>query len=108
MSHHKTPFVTLVERWAQVADDVRDGYSLTFDDYLNDLDLRHRIALRLNLSTVDGIIAAALRESDNRFRDATTESAECVWGSDNARDESWTPEREWYYYRLPIRHAPDW
>ena len=108
MSHHVIPLATLVERWAQVALDVAQGYTLTFDDYLNDVDLRHRIAKRLRTSAVDGIVGAALREADDHFRAATLESADCVWGAESARDESWSPSREWYYYRLPLKHASDW
>ena len=108
MAHHPIPLDTLVERWAQIATDVQQGYTLTFDDYLNDVDLRHGIAKRLRVSAIDGLVAADLRTADDRFRAATTSSADCLWGAENARHESWTSEREWYYYRLPLRLPSDW
>jgi hypothetical protein len=37
----------LVERWGQVVEEIERGYTLTFDDYLNDVDLRHLIARSL-------------------------------------------------------------
>ena len=123
------PLRTMVEQWAQIAAHVERGYSLTFDDYLNDVDLRRLIDERIRAlgesrsgampkSSNEAILKSpslaipkslgvALAAADDVFREATTLSADNVWGADNERDEGWNAEREWYYYRWP-RSLPEW
>lgn len=104
---------TLIERWAEVVAEVERGYTLTFDDYLNDIDLRHLIALSLRNAPADQIIAMSplLYEMDTldaRFRTATDAAEECIWGRVNEQDEHWSAEHQWYYYRQPRTHPVDW
>ncbi len=108
---------TMVEQWAQTAAQVERGYTLTFDDYLNDLDLRRLIDEHLRAGgdsrddtlqkalphTPPHSLSVALAAADERFRRATIASAENVWGAENERVEGWNAEREWYYYRKPER-----
>lgn len=97
----------MVEQWTDTVSQVERGYSLTFDDYLNDLDLRRLIDE--SLQTVDDArkgrvpksITDALATADERFRCATVASDVNVWGAENERDSGWSAEREWYYYRRP-------
>lgn len=90
----------LIAHWARIVDSVERGYTLTMDDYLNDIDARHELAKRLRKQTITVENREMLAELDQRFKDVTVESA-CIWGSENAADEGWTPAREWYYFRLP-------
>ena len=109
--HHASaqiPLRTLIERWAQIAMEVERGYTLTFDDFLNDLDLRHRIAKRVRKLVADVSLITTLDAADDRFRASTLVSNDCLWGEENATDEGWTPEREWYYYRTPKVRPTDW
>lgn len=101
MSLERVNIPALIAHWARIVDSIERGYTLTMDDYLNDLDARHELARRLRKQTITVENREMLAELDQRFKDATAESAECVWGEENATDEGWTPKREWYYYRLP-------
>lgn len=109
----RQPLRELVERWEQIASHVERGYALTFDDYLNDLDLRRLIDERIRAigdwrsSAIPKSLSVALASADDLFRQATTASAENVWGADNERDEGWNAERQWYYYRWP-KSTPKW
>jgi hypothetical protein len=103
----------LIERWQQVVEEVERGYSLTYDDYLNDVDLRQLIARAFR-----GVAPAAreqfavLRESlhalDMRFMDVTQATQRCVWGDAIAEDEGWSRDSEWWYYREPRDIPEDW
>ncbi|MEO7361382.1 MAG: hypothetical protein ABI120_13705 [Gemmatimonadaceae bacterium] len=104
----------MVVRWARTAAQVERGYALTFDDYLNDLDLRRLIDERIREIGVarDDALPASLRialaAADDQFRRATIASEENVWGAENESDAGWTAEREWYYYRTPKRSGDSW
>ncbi len=106
--HQRVSLDTLVAKWAKVAAEVERGYTLTIDDYLNDVDLRHRIASRLRTASANTQVAESLALADERFRAATIVTDICVWGRANAIDEAWNPEREWYYFRLPKQRLEDW
>ncbi len=86
----------LLDQWARTVDDVEHGYALTYDDYLNDLDLRRSLA-DVALSPEEAERLAAL---DARFAETTYPSGECVWGVDN-EEEQWDRVTHWYYWRLP-------
>lgn len=112
--HTNVPTLPMqVERWAQVVEEVERGYSLTFDDYLNDVDLRQLIA-----RTVRGVppsvrdAFAGLRDElhalDMRFIAATEPTGHCIWGDSIAEDEGWSPDGEWWYYRQPMDRPEDW
>ena len=104
----------MVEQWAHVASQVDHGYPLTFDDYLNDLDLRWLIDERVQQveeapgAAMPESIAVSLVAADERFRSATTNSEANVWGSANERENGWSAERQWYYYRLPKVLPDQW
>ena len=103
----------MVERWTHVVEEVERGYTLTFDDYLNDVDLRQLIARSFR-----GVPPAVrdqfadLRESlqavDARFLAATNPTSHCIWGDAIAEDEGWSAESEWWYYREPKDRPEDW
>lgn len=103
---------TLIANWGAVAAAVDRGYALTFDDYLNDVDLRQLIERRLSAATEQDIritreLRVRLAQYDEIFRLATEPTTHCIWGDDNARDSGWGPEREWWYYRQPLRYTND-
>src|SRR5262245_9236159 len=75
----------LVERWGQVVEELEHGYSLTFDDYLNDVDLRQLIARALRrvppaVRDQFGELRDSLQALDARFLTATVQTEHCVWG----------------------------
>ncbi|MEP6781793.1 MAG: hypothetical protein ABJC26_17970 [Gemmatimonadaceae bacterium] len=113
MSELRPSLREMVVRWTQIVADVERGYTLTFDDYLNDLDLRRQIdarlwELELGEIKVDAGLREALGKVDERFRNVTIVSEQNVWGEENARDEGWDAESEWYYYRMPVRLPTEW
>ncbi|MEP6762815.1 MAG: hypothetical protein ABJB66_00825 [Gemmatimonadaceae bacterium] len=113
MNAHSEALREMVKRWTQIVADVGRGYALTFDDYLNDLDLRRQIdqrlwELELGETNVDEGIREVLADVDETFREVTVAMEENVWGDENARDEGWSAEREWFYYRMPIERPKGW
>lgn len=97
----------LVHRWTRIVHEVARGYSLTLDDYLNDMDIRD-------------IIAGALRVADQKARDAIHQSlndadqtllsvtipASSVQISENLANPENLPNLDrWWYSRRPERFS---
>ncbi len=92
----------LLEQWARTVDDVENGYALTYDDYLNDLDVRRSLdAAPLPFEAKERLAAL-----DARFHEATFPSGACVWGVENEAAEGWDRVTQWYYWRLPTHPGP--
>jgi hypothetical protein len=89
---HQTP-ADLLALWARTVEEVERGYPLTYDDYLNDLDVRHALSAQEP--------SAELIALDARFLAESYPSGACVWGEENAAAEAWDREVHWYYWRLP-------
>jgi hypothetical protein len=47
--------------------------------------------------------ALKLDEADKAFMAATRDFKNCVWGKGTARKEKWTPQKNWWYFRTPMR-----
>ena len=94
----------LVDAWEAVVRQVEDGYPLTLDDYLNDMDLRDLVAAACDVAMPDELaaVSARLASADTRHR-AHTEDAPCLWGEDIAEEDGLDPTREWWYFRRPVR-----
>src|SRR5262245_44880879 len=84
----------LVEDWEKTVRSIEDGYSLTLDDYLNDLDARQLIAEVLPVASDDqrAEVAARLRRADEKMRSLTRLTPVSLWGEEVAAEEGWTPE----------------
>jgi hypothetical protein len=99
----------LVQTWEKTVQAVGRGYSLTLDDYLNDLDARQLLADALAVSPpadaekYEGRIQAA----DDQMRDLTTRTGVCLWGDELAEEEGWTPKQNWWYYARPTNANPE-
>ena len=37
------------------------------------------------------------------FMSGTRDLKKCVWGKGTARKEKWTPQKNWWYFRKPVR-----
>ena len=92
----------ILQQWARTVDDVEHGYALTYEDYLNDLDVRRAISD----APLPSAAQERLRALDARFREVTFPSGECVWGVENERAEGWDRATHWYYWRLPTHPGP--
>jgi hypothetical protein len=71
----------LIEQWEKFVAAVEGGYSLTLEDYRNDLDLR-AILSRLGLQ-------AEIEEADSRFRRLLVFTGVSVWDCDDNPDAFW-------------------
>jgi len=95
----------LVESWEKTVRQVEDGYSLTLDDYLNDLDARQLIAEAL--AVADDQQRAAINDrldrADEKMRSLTAPTEVCLWGEEVAEEEGWTAEENWWYFARPIK-----
>ena len=99
----------LVESWEQTVRSVASGYTLTLDDYLNDLDSRQLIDDVWSIAGEDqrGEVLVRLRQSDDLMRRVTRPLSVCLWGEKNAIQQGWTPEKNWWYFSRPVDAAPE-
>jgi hypothetical protein len=95
----------LVENWEKTARQVEEGYSLTLDDYLNDLDARQLIAdaMAVAVDQQRAAINARLDRADEKMRSLTEPTEVCLWGEEVAKEEGWTAEENWWYFARPIK-----
>jgi hypothetical protein len=98
----------LLDHWQSTVDAVGEGYDLTMDDYLNDMDTRDILAGALEVTGGDQRRAAEARtdQLDRRFRELT---AECgpIWGETVAKENGHDPADQWWYFRRPRNPSPD-
>lgn len=98
----------LLDHWESLVTAVDEGYNLTFDDYLNDMDMRDTLAGALEVATADDRNAAEkkLKKLDEQFHHMTVECRP-VWGEKNARENGHDPAEQWWFFRRPTNPAPD-
>ncbi|MBO0724773.1 MAG: hypothetical protein J2P52_04155 [Blastocatellia bacterium] len=99
----------LAESWEKTVREVENGYSLTLDDYLNDLDARQLIADAMAAANdlQRAAIEARLSRADEKMRSLTTPLKVCLWGQEVANEEGWTAEKNWWYFARPIKADPE-
>jgi hypothetical protein len=98
----------LVENWERVVAQVLEGYNLTLDDYLNDMDGRQLLenALELAPEEVRNAFLPRVHDADMRVRLNLVAAGRCLWGGIVADDEGWTEERNWWYFERPRQPGP--
>ena len=98
----------LIDHWASLVAAVDEGYDLTFDDYLNDMDLRDILAGALEVASTDERPAAdkKMARLDQTFRDLTVECTP-IFGEAVAKENGHDVVEQWWYFRRPRRPAPD-
>jgi hypothetical protein len=89
----------LVDAWRETVESIENGYPLTLDDYLNDMDLRQIIEEASPL--VSAADRQAIAELDQRAL-ARLRSVDCLWGAREATANGWTAERNWWYFYEPV------
>jgi hypothetical protein len=98
-----------LDAWEKTVTQVVQGYGLTLDDWLNDMDVRQAIEESLPVAPL--AVRTAVRERlgplDETFIHATEPNKKCVWGTRNARLERWNAKRHWWYFRRPLRASPE-
>jgi hypothetical protein len=95
----------LVESWEKTVREVEEGYSLTLDDYLNDLDARQLIDDAMIVATDQqrARIDERLSRADEKMRGLTEPTKACLWGEEVAEEEGWTAKENWWYFARPIK-----
>ena len=98
----------LVSGWERTVSQVRAGYPLGLDDYLNDVDGRQLI--EETVAATPGAASEALRRrieaADVTMQAAIVPAAECLWGDELADREGWTAGDNWWYFGLPRNPGP--
>jgi hypothetical protein len=99
----------LVGNWEKVVQSVDEGYSLSLDDYLNDLDSRQLLGEALAVASSDEMekFEARIQLADDQMKSLTTRTSVCLWGDEVAEEEGWTPKKNWWYYARPIEANAD-
>ena len=97
----------LLEHWAKIVTGTERGHDQSLDEWLNDMDLRDILAGALAAAEPRERRGAASRldEADERFH-AVTEPSPCLWGEEIAKNNSWRPEWQWWYFRRPSVPGP--
>lgn len=98
----------LLSHWDSLVAAVEEGYDLTFDDYLADMELRDVLAGALEVATPEDreIAEKTLGELDERFRELTVECSP-VFGDKAARESGHDASDQWWFFRRPKNPAPD-
>lgn len=93
----------LQRAWSGIVEQIANGYELTLDDYLNDMDLRDLLAAAQDIASPEELemVREEIARSDAEHV-ALTVPSPCLWGPDIAEEDGLDPEREWWYYRRPI------
>lgn len=94
----------LVEAWEKIVQSVEAVYSLTLDDYLNDLDARQLLEEALQVAPLfeQQKFEERIRHADDQLKGLTTRANVCLWGDELAEEEGWTPKKNWWYYACPV------
>ena len=81
-----------MDHWESLVAAVEEGYDLTFDDYLTDMDIRDTLAGALEVAGVEerDAVEKKLAKLDEHFRDLTVE-CKPVWGEKVARENGHDP-----------------
>ena len=98
----------LLKHWQSTVDTVAEGYDLTMEDYLNDMETRDVLAGALDVANADQRKAAesSLENLDKRFRELTVECPPVI-GERTAKENGHDPADQWWFYRRPRNPSPD-
>ena len=98
----------LVENWERVVNQVIQGYNLTLDDYLNDMDGRQMLANALDLAPVEvrDAFLPRVHDADLHIRLNLVPAGRCLWGGIVAEEEGWSEETHWWYFERPRNPGP--
>ncbi len=99
----------LVENWERVVAQVLEGYNLTLDDYLNDMDSRQLLANALELAPeeVRDAFLPRVHDADMKIRLNLVPAGRCLWGGIVAADEGWSEDANWWYFEQPRNPGPE-
>lgn len=98
----------LVENWERIADMVTAGYSLTLEDYLNDMDGRQLLQNGLGVAPPElrDAFLDRVRAADERMKALVIPAGRCLWGAIVASEEGWKEDTHWWYFTRPQAPGP--
>ena len=98
----------LVAGWERTAAQVRGGYPLGLDDYLNDVDGRQLIedVVASVPEASEPALMLRIQAADLAIQESIVSTEECLWGDAIAESEGWTPGDNWWYFGLPREPGP--
>lgn len=92
----------LVQAWEKIVEHVKRGYSLGLDDYLNDMDVRQVLDEALRLTRPKESYLERVRGADEAMLLVVRTTGRCLWGKKNASEHGWSPEKNWWYFAVPV------
>ncbi len=98
----------LVENWERIVQMVVEGYPLTLDDYLNDMDGRQLLENALGVAPKElrDAFAGRIQDADLRVRLELVPAGRCLWGQIVADEEGLREDRHWWYFERPRSPGP--
>lgn len=88
----------LLASWARIVDVVARG-DMPAEEFVRDLRVRHEIARRIRSRPVTAETRELLAELDTWLRDATVVAPECALGREQATQQGWKSDTQWYFWR---------
>lgn len=94
--------IYLIPRWEKIVSEIKNGYTQTIYDYLNDMDCRYIIYKVWSLASEQQIekYGIGLKITDREYFNATCPVTDCIWGSKTAKYK-YNLTVHWWYYRIP-------
>jgi hypothetical protein len=96
----------LIDQWATFTGELeRKDYTFDLDNWRNDVDVRELILEALPMFSREemGDHALKLDNADKAFMANTRDFKRCVWGHGIQKKEKWTAQKNWWYFRSPLR-----
>jgi hypothetical protein len=78
------------------------------ESYLNDMDGRRILEKVMPLAPDQHRWSQRVREADAAFRRYVVPSEECIWGTQVAKKNGYSRQRDWWYYHRPAWEPEDW
>jgi hypothetical protein len=100
----------LIPRWEKTVRSIKSGYTLTVDEYLNDMDTRRIIDEVWPLASDEQVeqYRNRLQVVDQEYFTFTIPVQSCIWGSKNAAKYGYSPDHHWWYYHIPTNTGSRW
>jgi hypothetical protein len=100
----------LIPRWEMTVQAIKSGYTLSVDEYLNDMDTRRIIDEVWSLASDEQVdqYHNRLQAADQEYFDFTVPVQNCIWGSKNVAKYGYRPDHHWWYYHIPINTGSRW
>ena len=99
----------MVERWAAAVGFITAAEHRDIYELLNDIDGRQLIHDSLVVAPADEVakLAHQLEMADREYFKTSIPLITCLWGDQRAKEQGWSPDVNWWYFRKPHCLDPD-